>query len=92
YVPDTKFVLHNVEEEEKMFHMCHHSEKQSIAYGLISADPGTPFCITKNLQVCGDCHTSMKFISKLIGRAIIVWDANRFHNFEDDICSCMYYW
>ncbi len=92
YVPDTKFVLHNVEEEEKMFRLCHHSEKQAIAYGLISSDPGTPFRITKNLQVCGDCHTSMKFISKLVGRAIIVRDANPFHHFEDDICSCMYYW
>jgi hypothetical protein len=21
-----------------------------------------------------------------------VWDANRFHHFENDICSCMDYW
>ncbi len=92
YVPDTKFVLHDVEEEEKMFHLCHHSEKRAIAYGLISPDPGTPLRITKNLWVCGHCHISMKFISKLVGRAIIVWDANRFHHFEDGICSCMDYW
>jgi pentatricopeptide repeat protein len=92
YVPDMKFLQHNVEEEEKMFHLCHHSEKRAIAYGLISSDPGTPFRRTQNLRVCGDCHTSMKFISKLVGRAIIVWDANHFHHFEDGICSCMYYW
>jgi hypothetical protein len=92
YVPDTKFVLHDVEEEEKMFHLCHHSEKQAIAYGLISSDPGAPLRITKNLWVCGHCHTSIKFISKLVGRAIIVWDANHFHHFEDGICCCMDYW
>jgi hypothetical protein len=92
YVPDMKFMLHDVEEEEKMFHLCHHSEKWAIAYGLISSDPGTPFRITRNLQVCGDCQTSMKFISKLVGRAIIVRDANCFHHFEDGICSCMDYW
>jgi hypothetical protein len=31
YVPDTKFVLHDVEEEEKVFHLCHHSDKLAIA-------------------------------------------------------------
>jgi hypothetical protein len=25
-VPDTKFVLHDVEDEEKVVHLCHHSE------------------------------------------------------------------
>jgi hypothetical protein len=27
YVPSMKFVLHNVEEDEKVVHLCHHSEK-----------------------------------------------------------------
>jgi hypothetical protein len=43
----------------------------------------------KNLQVCKDCHTSTKFISKIVGRAIMVRDANCFQNFEDGVCSCM---
>jgi hypothetical protein len=42
YVPCTKFVLHDVEEEEKGFHLCHHSEKLAIAFGLINTAPGTP--------------------------------------------------
>ncbi len=62
YVPDTKFVLHDVEEDEKVFHLCHHSEKLAIAFGLMSTDPGTPLCIVNNLWVCEDCHTSTKFI------------------------------
>jgi hypothetical protein len=92
YVPDTKFVLCDVEEEDKVFHSCHHSEKLAIAFGLISTPPGTLLRIFKNLQVCGDCHTSTKFISKIVGRAILVRDANRFHHFEDGVCSCMDYW
>ncbi|CAK9225565.1 unnamed protein product [Sphagnum troendelagicum] len=92
YVPCTKFVLHDVEEEHKVFHLCHHSEKLAISFGLINTAPGTPLRIRKNLRVCEDCHTSTKFISKIVGRTIMVRDANRFHRFEDGVCSCMDYW
>jgi hypothetical protein len=30
---NTEFVLHDVEEEEKVFHLCHHSEKLAIPLG-----------------------------------------------------------
>jgi hypothetical protein len=55
-------MLHDVEEEHKVFHLCHHSEKLAIAFGLINTAPGTPLRIRKNLWVCEDCHTSTKFI------------------------------
>ncbi|KAH8960556.1 hypothetical protein BDL97_05G001100 [Sphagnum fallax] len=42
YVPSTKFVLHNVGEKAKVFHLCQHSEKLAIALGLINTAPGTP--------------------------------------------------
>jgi short-subunit dehydrogenase len=42
YVPYTKFELHDVEEEENVFHLCYHSEKLAIAFGLINTAPGTP--------------------------------------------------
>ncbi|CAM6065707.1 unnamed protein product [Sphagnum tenellum] len=92
YVPDTKFVLHDIEEEEKVLHLCHHSEKLAIGFGLISTPPGTPLRIFKNLRVCGDCHTATKFITKLVGRRIIIRDAKRFHHFENGECSCGDYW
>jgi pentatricopeptide repeat protein len=81
-----------VEEEEKVFHLCHHSEKLAISFGLISTTPGSPIHISKNLRVCCDCHTPTKFITKIVGRAIIVRDANRFHQFENGLCSCRDYW
>eukprot|EP01018_Ginkgo_biloba_P001799 Gb_04785 [translate_table: standard] len=92
YTPDTNFVLHDVEEEQKEHILCHHSEKLAIAFGLISTSPGTHIRIIKNLRVCGDCHTATKFISIIAEREIVVRDAHRFHHFKDGICSCGDYW
>ncbi len=36
YTPCMKLVLHDVEEEEKFFHLYHHSEKLAIAFSLIN--------------------------------------------------------
>eukprot|EP01018_Ginkgo_biloba_P022914 Gb_33051 [translate_table: standard] len=88
YVPDMNFVLHDVEEEEKEQILCSHSERLAIAFGLINTTHGMPIRITKNLRVCGDCHSATKFISKIVSREIIVRDANRFHLFKDGSCSC----
>eukprot|EP01018_Ginkgo_biloba_P019070 Gb_40766 [translate_table: standard] len=92
YVPDTNFVLHDVEEERKEQLLYHHSEKLAIAFGLLNTCPGTPIRVTKNLRVCGDCHTATKLISKIFKREIIVRDSNRFHHFKDGLCSCGDYW
>eukprot|EP01018_Ginkgo_biloba_P003474 Gb_25271 [translate_table: standard] len=92
YVPDTNFVLHDVEEEVKEHLLGSHSEKLAIAFGLINTSPGASVHITKNLRVCGDCHSATKFISKIVRREIIVRDANRFHHFKDGFCSCGDYW
>eukprot|EP01018_Ginkgo_biloba_P036700 Gb_40432 [translate_table: standard] len=92
YVPNTNFVLHDVEEELKENMICSHSEKIAIAFGLMNTIPGTSIRITKNLRVCGDCHSATKFISKIVKREIIVRDANRFHHFKGGLCSCRDYW
>eukprot|EP01018_Ginkgo_biloba_P040139 Gb_11688 [translate_table: standard] len=92
YVPNTNFVLHDVEVEVKEHMLCNHSEKQAIAFGLINTSPGTPIRIMKNLRACGDCHSAAKLISKIVRREIIVRDANRFHHFKDGFCSCGDYW
>eukprot|EP01018_Ginkgo_biloba_P002728 Gb_38067 [translate_table: standard] len=92
YVPDTRFVLNDVEEEQKERILCHHSEKLAIAFGLINTSPGTDIRVIKNLRVCGDCHSATKFISKITAREIVVRDANRYHHFKDGSCSCGDYW
>eukprot|EP01018_Ginkgo_biloba_P029281 Gb_13717 [translate_table: standard] len=92
YSPNTNFVLHDVEEEEKEQFLCHHSEKLAIAFGLISTQDGAPIQIVKNLRVCGDCHNAAKFISKIAVREIVMRDPNLFHHFKDGFCSCQDYW
>lgn len=92
YVPNTKFVLQNVEDGEKEFSLCGHSEKLALAFGLISTRPGTPLRIIKNLRVCGDCHSAIKYISKLENREITMRDNYRFHHFVNGVCSCGDYW
>ncbi|CAN5952740.1 unnamed protein product [Sphagnum jensenii] len=39
YVPDIKFLLHDVEDEDKMLCLGHHSENPAIAFALISTPP-----------------------------------------------------
>eukprot|EP01018_Ginkgo_biloba_P031727 Gb_14403 [translate_table: standard] len=92
YVPDTRFVLNDVEEEQKEHILYHHSEKLAIAFGLINTTPRATIRIIKNLRMCGDCHSATKFISKIVAREFVVRDANRFHHFEDGRCSCGDYW
>ncbi|KAL0357157.1 UNVERIFIED_CONTAM: Pentatricopeptide repeat-containing protein, chloroplastic [Sesamum calycinum] len=92
YVPDTSFALHDVSEEEKEYSLTTHSEKLAIAFGLLNTSPGTVLRVTKNLRICGDCHTAIKFISKIYDREIVVRDVNRFHHFKEGSCSCGDYW
>ena len=92
YVPNTEPVFHDVEDDEKMNMVYGHSERLAIAFGLISTAPGTRLLVTKNLRVCDDCHTAIKFISKIVEREIIVRDVNRYHHFRDGLCSCGDYW
>ncbi|XP_078157673.1 pentatricopeptide repeat (PPR) superfamily protein [Carex rostrata] len=93
YVADTSQVLINIDEhEEKENMLLHHSEKIAIAFGLISTKAGTTLQVVKNLRVCVDCHSSIKLISKLYNRRIVLRDRNRFHHFENGSCSCNDYW
>ncbi|XP_050374069.1 pentatricopeptide repeat-containing protein At4g14050, mitochondrial [Argentina anserina] len=92
YVPDCSFVLHDMEQQEKERQLFWHSERLALAYGLLKAVPGVPIRIVKNLRVCGDCHTVLKFISSIVKRDIIVRDATRYHHFSKGECSCNDFW
>ncbi|KAL2523130.1 Pentatricopeptide repeat-containing protein [Forsythia ovata] len=92
YVPAMAFELHDVEEEQKEDYLSYHSEKLAIAYALMKTPPEAPIRIIKNLRMCDDCHSAIKFISKVTNRVIIVRDVNRFHSFRDGCCSCADYW
>ncbi|GKB24577.1 pentatricopeptide repeat-containing protein, partial [Tanacetum coccineum] len=79
-------------EKDKENQLFWHSERLAVAYGLIKSVPGSVIRVVKNLRVCGDCHTVLKFISSISGREIVVRDASRFHHFKDGKCSCSDFW
>lgn len=92
YMPVTTQVLLKMDEKHKESVLHYHSEKIAVAFGLISTPPKTPLRIVKNLRICEDCHSSVKLISKIYERKIVIRDRKRFHHFEHGSCSCMDYW
>lgn len=92
YVPNISFDLHDVDEEGKEQGLAYHSEKLAVAFALLFLPKGGPIRIYKNLRVCGDCHTAMKFVSRVYSRHIVLRDSNCFHHFREGSCSCGDYW
>ncbi|XP_066386561.1 pentatricopeptide repeat-containing protein At3g16610-like [Miscanthus floridulus] len=92
YQADTSFVLQDLEEEEKEKALLYHSEKLAIAFGVLSLNEDKTIFVTKNIRVCGDCHTAIKYMTLVRNRTIIVRDANRFHHFKNGQCSCGDFW
>ncbi|CAL5200043.1 unnamed protein product [Lathyrus oleraceus] len=92
YIAETKYVLHDIDQEGKEDALLAHSERLAVAYGLLNSSARSPIRVIKNLRVCGDCHTALKIISDLVGRELIIRDAKRFHHFKNGLCSCRDYW
>ena len=91
-IAETNVVLHDVEEEIDASLMKHHSERLAIVFGQMMTPPKTVIRIRKNLRVCTDCHATIKNMSKILDREIIVRDSHYFHHFKDGVCSCKDYW
>ena len=92
YVPETNFVLQDLEGEQMEDSLRHHSEKLALAFGLMTLPLGKVIRIRKNLRICGDCHVFFKLASKLENRSVVIRDPIRYHHFEDGKCSCGDYW
>ncbi|XP_050371864.1 putative pentatricopeptide repeat-containing protein At5g13230, mitochondrial [Argentina anserina] len=92
HVPNCNVVMLDVHDDEKVRLLWVHSERLALAFALVRTPAGSLIRIIKNLRICVDCHAMMKLISKLVQREIIVRDMNRFHHFQDGICSCDDYW
>lgn len=88
YVPDTSYVLHEVEEHQKKDFLFYHSAKLAVTYGLLMTKPGKPLRVMKNILLCGDCHTFLKHVSVVTKREIHVRDPSGFHCFSDGECKC----
>jgi pentatricopeptide repeat protein len=65
-----------------------HCELLATVFGLMVTDAGTTMRIAKNLKICRDCHTAIKFISKFEKREIMLMDNACVHHIRDGLCSC----
>lgn len=90
YEPYQNAELSDSEDDEKHASgsLKHHSERLAVALGLLQTAPGATIRVTKNITMCRDCHSSIKFFSLLANREIIVRDSKRLHKFRDGRCSC----
>jgi hypothetical protein len=93
--------LHDVDEESCAESLRAHSERLAVGLWLLHHDEHDHgegegkeevIRVYKNLRVCGDCHEFFKGLSIVLGRTLVVRDANRFHRFQDGACSCKDYW
>lgn len=92
YVSNVNVVLHDVKDDQKEHFLWIHSERLALAFGLVRTPLGSPIRIIKNLRICPDCHAVIMLVSKIVKREIVVRDMNRFHHFENGICSCGDFW
>ena len=94
YVPDITWASRgaDISEDTKEQLLCEHSERLALVYGVLHSAEGQSLTIFKNLRVCGDCHNATKHASKVLGRKLVVKDANRWHVFEHGSCSCGDFW
>ncbi|CAN1218614.1 Putative pentatricopeptide repeat-containing protein At3g15130 [Linum perenne] len=86
--------LHDIDEESKQESLRLHSEKLAIGLALVCGgwEKGRVIRVFKNLRVCVDCHEFIKGLSRILQVVFVVRDANRFHRFENGLCSCRDYW
>lgn len=92
YLPNTDFVLQDLDQEEKEEVLCNHSEKLAVVFGLLNLTGESSIRVFKNLRICGDCHNFIKHTAKVFNRQIIVRDSMRFHHFKEGFCSCRDFW
>ncbi|CAN1218609.1 Putative pentatricopeptide repeat-containing protein At3g15130 [Linum perenne] len=94
YVNEVKHELHDIDEESKQESLRLHSEKLAIGLALVCGgwEKGRVIRVFKNLRVCVDCHEFIKGLSRILQVVFVVRDANRFHRFENGLCSCRDYW
>ncbi|KAL5562307.1 hypothetical protein UlMin_032054 [Ulmus minor] len=92
YVPDTNFVLQDLEGEQREDSLRYHSEKLAIVFGMMSSPNEKIIRVRKNIRICGDCHAFAKLVAKMEKRVIVIRDPIWYHHFQDGACSCRDYW
>lgn len=88
YIPYTDVNVSNGEEEKISSSTVHHSEKLAVAFGLLNLPKEAPVRVVKNISMCRDCHSAVKYFSVITKREIVVRDSKRLHRFSNGSCCC----
>lgn len=90
YVPDRSCVSnsHNLSDSEIEESLCGHAEKLSIMFGMMSLPKNQRIVVTKNINMCRDCHNMVRLTTSVKDREIHVQDASRLHEMKNGVCSC----
>ncbi|PVH61432.1 hypothetical protein PAHAL_3G034400 [Panicum hallii] len=48
------------------------NKKIAIAFSILTTEPGETIRVTKKHRVCSDCHTTIKLVSKITKREIML--------------------
>ncbi|KAL3718075.1 hypothetical protein ACJRO7_003245 [Eucalyptus globulus] len=92
YRAKTENDIHDLEEIKNQKLLRYRSEKLAFVFALLCLPQSAPIKFMRNLRICADCHLFMTIVSGITSRVIIVRDANRFHHFLDECCSCANFW
>uniref|UniRef100_A0A2K2A1D2 DYW domain-containing protein n=1 Tax=Populus trichocarpa TaxID=3694 RepID=A0A2K2A1D2_POPTR len=62
---NTRFVLHDLDQEAKEKALFSHSERIAIVNGPTNTPPGTTLRIVRNLRICGDFYNLIEGDTKI---------------------------
>ncbi|KAA3455584.1 Alpha,alpha-trehalose-phosphate synthase [UDP-forming] 1-like protein [Gossypium australe] len=71
-VPDERFALHDVEDEQKQEMLPYHSKRLADAFRLVTTAESSTITVFKNLRACGNYHCAIMVLAKIAGHEIIV--------------------
>ncbi|KAL6206030.1 hypothetical protein ACLB2K_023281 [Fragaria x ananassa] len=85
FVPNTDFVLQDVDQEEKVGTLCNHSEKLAVAFAMLNLNGESTIRDYVNVNECGyimqdQCHPEFKALESLDGFRLIIVDLRMFAN------------
>ncbi|PPR98779.1 hypothetical protein GOBAR_AA21895 [Gossypium barbadense] len=69
-VPDEKFALHDVEDEQKQEMLPYHRKRLADAFRLVTTTESSTITVFKNLRACANYHSAIMIIAKIAGEAI----------------------
>ncbi|XP_040932112.1 pentatricopeptide repeat-containing protein At5g46460, mitochondrial-like [Gossypium hirsutum] len=66
-VPDERFALHDLEDEQKQEMLPYHRKRLADAFRLVTTAESSTITVFKNLRACANYHSAIMIIAKIAG-------------------------